>query len=227
MPIRDDFPDEQLLRMDTSTPWFADICNFIFPPEASRLYKEKIKSDAKYYIWDDPYVWKCGSDHIIRSSVLYFSHATAGGGHHGSTRTARKVLDCGFYWPTIFRDAHHFVSTCEQCQRAGTAMSRQHEMPQQPILFCEVFDVWGIDFMGLFPISNGYSYILLAVDYMSRWVEAVATKTNDSKIVMNFLKFGVPKALISDQGSHFCNQAMSSLLEKYGVAHRIATAYHP
>ncbi|RDX87581.1 Retrovirus-related Pol polyprotein from transposon 17.6, partial [Mucuna pruriens] len=127
MPIKDDFPDKQLLCMDTSTPWFADICNFIvasqFPPEASRLYKEKIKSDAKYYIWDDPYLWKRGSDHVIRrcipdseiSLVLHFCHAAAGGGHHGSTRTARKVLDCGFYWPTIFRDAHQFVSTCEQC----------------------------------------------------------------------------------------------------------------
>ncbi|RDX89948.1 hypothetical protein CR513_28247, partial [Mucuna pruriens] len=77
-------------------------------------------------------------------------------------------------------------------------MSRRHEIPQQPILFCEVFDVWGIDFMGPFPVSNGYSNILLAMDYMSRWVEAVATKTNDAK-------FRMPKALISDQGSHFCN----------------------
>ncbi|RDY10469.1 Retrovirus-related Pol polyprotein from transposon 17.6, partial [Mucuna pruriens] len=114
MPIRDDFPDEQLLRMDTSTPWLVDICNFIvasqFPPEASRLYKEEIKSDAKYYIWDYSYLWKSGSDQVIRrcipdseiSSVLHFCHAAARGGHHGSTRTARKVLDCGFYWPTIF-----------------------------------------------------------------------------------------------------------------------------
>ncbi|RDY05730.1 Pol polyprotein, partial [Mucuna pruriens] len=113
------------------------------------------------------------------------------------------------------------------------AMNRRHEMPQQPILFCEVFDVWGIDFMGPFPVSNGYSYILLAVDYVSRWVEAIATRTNDARVVVDFLKsnifcrFGVPKALISDQGSHFCNRAMASLLQKYGVAHRIATAYHP
>ncbi|RDX87580.1 hypothetical protein CR513_30925, partial [Mucuna pruriens] len=64
-------------------------------------------------------------------------------------------------------------------------MSRQHEMPQQPIIFCEVFDVWGIDFIRLFLVSNGYSYILLAVDYMSRWVEAVATKTNDAKKLTN------------------------------------------
>ncbi|RDX97545.1 gag-pol, partial [Mucuna pruriens] len=84
-----------------------------------------------------------------------------------------------------------------------------------------------------FPVSDGYSYILLAVDYVSRWVEAIATKTNDAKVVVDFLKsnifcrFGVPKVLISDQGSHFYNKAMSSLLHKYGVMHRITTAYHP
>ncbi|RDX83739.1 Gag-Pol polyprotein, partial [Mucuna pruriens] len=104
------------------------------------------------------------------------------------------------------------------------AMNRRHEMPQQPILFCEVFDVWGIDFMGPFLVSN---------DYVSKWIEAIATKTNDAKVVVDFLKsnisyrFGVPKALISDQGSHFCNRAMASLVHKYGVVHRVATAYHP
>ncbi|RDY07797.1 pol, partial [Mucuna pruriens] len=113
------------------------------------------------------------------------------------------------------------------------AISRRNEMPQQPILFYEVFDIWGIDFIGLFPISNGYSYILLVVNYVSRWVEAIATKTNDAKVVADFLKsnifyvFGVPKALISDQGNHFYNKAMSALVHKYGVVHRITTIYHP
>ncbi|RDX98634.1 hypothetical protein CR513_18423, partial [Mucuna pruriens] len=65
------------------------------------------------------------------------------------------------------------------------AISKRHEMPQQPILFCEVFDVSGIDFMGPFPVSNGYSFILLVVDYVSRLVEAIATKTNDAKVVTN------------------------------------------
>ncbi|RDY13143.1 gag-pol, partial [Mucuna pruriens] len=87
--------------------------------------------------------------------------------------------------------------------------------------------------MGPFPISNGYSYILLVVDYISRWVEARATRTNDAKAVVDFLKsnilyrFDMPKALINDQGTHFCNRAMSCLLEKYGVVHRITTLYHP
>ncbi|RDY05235.1 Pro-Pol polyprotein, partial [Mucuna pruriens] len=90
-------------------------------------------------------------------------------------------------------------------------------MPQQLMLFREVFDVWGIDFMGPFPVSYGNSYIILVVDYVSRWVEARATKANDAKTVVEFMKFGVLKALISDQGSHFCNHAMVTLLENYGV----------
>ncbi|RDX61366.1 hypothetical protein CR513_60411, partial [Mucuna pruriens] len=77
----------------------------LFPPEASRLYKEKLQSDAKYYIWDDPYLWRLCSDQVICkcipdieiNSVLQFCHATPRGGHYGSTRTAKKVLDCGFY----------------------------------------------------------------------------------------------------------------------------------
>ncbi|RDX98258.1 hypothetical protein CR513_18845, partial [Mucuna pruriens] len=239
MPIRDEFLDEKLLHITSATPWFADICNYVatsrFPPKASRAYKDKIRSNAKYYIWDDPYLWRLCSDKIIRrcipdietNSVLQFCHSAPGGGHYGSTRTARKVLDCGLYWPTIFRDAHHFVSTCKRCQKVGMTLNQRHEMPQQSILFCEVFYVWGIDFMGPFLVSNGYSYILLAIDYVSRWVEAVATITNDAKVVVDFLKFGVPKMLINDQGSHFCNKAMASLLQKYRVAHRIATAYHP
>ncbi|RDX95954.1 Gypsy retrotransposon integrase-like protein 1, partial [Mucuna pruriens] len=196
------------------------------PTKASRLYKEKLQSDAKYYIWDDPYLWRLYNDQVIHrcipnteiNSVLQFCHVAPGGGHYGSTRTARKVFDCGLCWPTIFRDAHQFVSTCDTCQKAGMAI---------------IFDVWGIDFMGPFPVSNGYSYILLTVDYVSRWVEATATETNDAKVIVDCLKsnifcrFGVSKALISDQGSHFCNKAMSFLLHKYGVVHRIATAYHP
>ena len=106
-------------------------------------------------------------------------------------------------------------------------------MPLSPIMICEVFDVWGIDFMGPFPNSFGYSYILLAVDYVSKWVEAKATRLDNAKTVIDFVKahifvrFGVPKAIISDRGTHFCNKAMEGLLKKYGVTHRVSTAYHP
>ncbi|RDX89340.1 gag-pol, partial [Mucuna pruriens] len=107
--------------------------------------------------------------------------------------------------------------------------SRFRDQIGPPILSCSTWrqSLWlnSDNLERLFPISNGYSSILLVVDYVSRWVEAIATKTNDAKVVVDFMKsnifclFGVPKALISDQPSHFCNIAMSSLLDKYGVVH--------
>ncbi|XP_027356742.1 uncharacterized protein LOC113866050 [Abrus precatorius] len=247
LPIRDSFPDDYLFALNSidSIPWFVDIVNYlvtsVVPPHASRSQIDKLKSNAKYYVWDDPYLWKFCNDQVIRrcvpnhefQDILYFCHGTSVGGHFGPQRTARRVLDNEFYWPTIFRDADRFFESCEICQKVGGTITRRHEMPQQPIIFCEIFDVWGIDFMGPFPISTGYSYILLAVDYVSRWVEAKATRTNDSKVVLDFLRthifcrFSVPKAVISDQGSHFCNRTIAPLFQKYGVTHRVGTPYHP
>ncbi|GKB25807.1 reverse transcriptase domain-containing protein [Tanacetum coccineum] len=90
----------------------------------------------------------------------------------------------------------------------------------------------GIDFMGPFPSSRGNKYILVAVDYLSKWVEAKALPTNDARVVVKFLKslfarFGTPRAIISDRGTHFCNDKFAKVMSKYGVTHRLATAYHP
>ncbi|GKB05038.1 reverse transcriptase domain-containing protein [Tanacetum coccineum] len=90
----------------------------------------------------------------------------------------------------------------------------------------------GIDFMGPFPSSRGNKYILVAVDYLSKWVEAKALPTNDARVVVKFLKslfarFGTPRAIISDHGTYFCNDKFAKVMSKYGVTHRLATAYHP
>ncbi|XP_070057088.1 uncharacterized protein [Nicotiana tomentosiformis] len=97
----------------------------------------------------------------------------------------------------------------------------------------EIFDVWGIDFMGPFMSSYGMIYILVVVDYVSKWVEAIALPNNEARSVTTFLKkniftrFGTPKAILSDGGSHFCKKAFTGLLEKYGVKLKVATPYHP
>ncbi|GJY15238.1 reverse transcriptase domain-containing protein [Tanacetum coccineum] len=90
----------------------------------------------------------------------------------------------------------------------------------------------GIDFMGPFPSSRGNKYILVAVDYLSKWVEAKTLPTNDARVVVKFLKsvfarFGTPRAIISDRGTYFCNDKFAKVMSKYGVTHRLATAYHP
>ena len=106
-------------------------------------------------------------------------------------------------------------------------------VPLNPILVVELFDVWGIDFMGPFPTSFSYAYILVGVDYVSKWVKAVPCREVDHRAVLKLMKetifsrFGVPKAFISDEGSHFCNKPFENLLSKYGVKYKVATPYHP
>nr|GEU77547.1 reverse transcriptase domain-containing protein [Tanacetum cinerariifolium] len=111
-------------------------------------------------------------------------------GHHGVNLTAKKVFIVGFFWPTIYRDAHAMIKSCDTCQRQRK-ISKRDEMPQNAIQVCEIFDVWGIDFMGPFPYSRGN------------------------------------KAIISDRGTHFYNDQFAKVMIKYGVTHRLATAYHP
>ncbi|WKA12756.1 hypothetical protein VitviT2T_030112 [Vitis vinifera] len=143
-----------------------------------------------------------------------------------------KVLQSGFCWPSLFKDAHTICKSCDRCQRVGK-LTRRNMMPLNPILIVDLFYVWGIDFMGPFSMSFGYSYILVEVDYVSKWVEAVSCKHNDHRVVLKFLKennfssFGVPKAIISDGGTHFCNKPFETLLAKYGVKHKVVTPYHP
>nr|GEU64789.1 reverse transcriptase domain-containing protein [Tanacetum cinerariifolium] len=170
--IIDTFPLETLgmitFRSDSSTLWFANFANyhaenFIVKGMPSQQ-KKKIFKDVKHYFWDDPYLFKIYADQVIRRRVhgqeaidiLTACHNGPTGGHHGANLTAKKVFDFGFYW------------------------SQRDEMPQNAIHVCEIFDVLGIDFMGPFPSSKGNKYILVAVDYLSKWVKAKALPTNDA-----------------------------------------------
>nr|XP_009794477.1 PREDICTED: uncharacterized protein LOC104241244 [Nicotiana sylvestris] len=118
-------------------------------------------------------------------------------------------------------------------EEAPWNISRRHEMPMNPIQEVEVFDVWGIDFMGPFVNSYGNKHILVAVDYVSKWVEAATLPSNDANGVIGFLRkniftrFGTPRAIICNGGTHFCNRAFTKLLENYDVRHKVATSSHP
>ena len=107
------------------------------------------------------------------------------------------------------------------------------EPPTNPILEVKLFDLWGMDFMGPFPSSFSHMYIFLAVDYVSKWVEAIPTRTNDASVVVKFFRshiftrFGTPQALITDGGTHFCNKLVDKVLQKYGVRHQTSLVYHP
>ena len=246
IPVNDEFPDEKLfaIKDKREVPWFADYVNYlvakVIPPEFNYQKKKRFFAHLKHYYWEEPILYRHCADQVIRRcvpddemhSILNHCHTLSCGGHFGGQRTAAKVLQSGFYWPSLFKDAHQFVSTCEKCQRMGN-ISRKDEPPMHPILEVELFDLWGIDFMGPFPASYNNLYILLAVDYVSKWVEAIPTRTNDAKVVAQFLRsnifscFGTPRVLITDNGTHFCNKVIDKVLHKYGVRHRTSLAYHP
>nr|GEZ57994.1 reverse transcriptase domain-containing protein [Tanacetum cinerariifolium] len=233
----------KVAHQDPSTPWFADFANYhagnFIIKGMTTQQKQKFFKDARHYFWDDPYLYRTCPDQIIRRcivgheaiDILNACHSGPTRGHYGANYTVKKVFDSGFYWPTIYKDAFELVKRCDLCQRQGK-ISQQDEMPQNSIQVCEIFDVWGIDFMGPFPRSKGNKYILVTVDYLSKWVEAKVLPTNDARVVVKFLKslfsrFGGPKAIISDIRTHFCNDQFLKVMSKYGVTHRLSTAYHP
>nr|GEU82078.1 reverse transcriptase domain-containing protein [Tanacetum cinerariifolium] len=213
--INENFPLETLGSLSSeSTPWFADIANFhvgnFNKKWLTSQQKKKFFKDVKHYFWDDPYLFRIYADQIILQCVhgqeaidiLKAFHEGPTKGHHGANLTAKEVFDVGFFWPTTYQDAHDMIKTCDTYQRQGK-ISQRDEMPQNVIQVCEIFDVWGIDFMGPFPSTKGNKYILVAVDYLSIWIEAKALPTNDARVVF------------------------ARVMTKYGVAHCLATAYHP
>ncbi|XP_016199770.1 uncharacterized protein LOC107640785 [Arachis ipaensis] len=180
------------------------------PQEFTKQQVKKLCNEAKKFFWDEPFLFKRCPDGMIRRCI-----------------PENEIKD--ILWHC--HDAGEFVQHCNECQRSG-GLTKRNEMPQNFILEVEMFDLWGIDVTGPFPPSYSFKYILIAVEYVSKWVEAIATTTCDAPIVLQFLKrhiftrYGVPKGLISDGGSHFCKRQMEKLLQKYGVIHKVATPYH-
>ncbi|GJR95403.1 reverse transcriptase domain-containing protein [Tanacetum coccineum] len=184
---------------DDSTSWFADFANY----HAGNFIVKGMSSQQKNKFFKDV-------KHYFWDDPFLFKICT--------DQVIRRCLSG--------QEAFDILKACH------SKISQRDEMPQNSIQVCEIFDIWGIDFMGPFPSSRGNKYILVAVDYLSKWVEAKALPTNDARVVCKFLKtlfsrFGAPRAIISDRGTHFCNDQFAKVMLKYGVTHRLSTAYHP
>nr|GEW04582.1 reverse transcriptase domain-containing protein [Tanacetum cinerariifolium] len=163
--------------------------------------------------------------------------------HDVIKKEVEKLLDAGLIYPISDSPWSHFmvkegIVFGYKISKNGIEVDKAKvdviaKLPHPTtVKVCEIFDVWGIDFMGPFPSSRGNKYILVAVDYLSKWVEAKALPNIDTRVVCKFLKslfarFGTPRAIISDRSTHFCNDQFTKAMFKYGVTHRVATAYHP
>ncbi len=121
-------------------------------------------------------------------TILEGCHLDSCGGHFVGDSVAHKALQAGYWWPTMFADAHQFLRCCDPCQRIGRPIGSS-AMPLVPILAQVPFKKWGIDFIGpIVPAScHGQKrYILVATDYVTKWTEAVATKTDNATTVVTF-----------------------------------------
>ncbi|RVW47629.1 Retrovirus-related Pol polyprotein from transposon opus [Vitis vinifera] len=194
---------------------FTDHCLEVFIDKArcKSKFQEWKAQDRKHffakihaYYWEEPFLFKYCADQIIRKCVpeeeqqgiLSHCHENACGGHFASQKTAMKVLQSGFTWPSLFKDSHIMCRSCDRCQRLGK-LTKRNQMPMNPILIVDLF-MFGV---------------LTSWDLSQCLLENI------------FSRFGVPKAIISDGGTHFCNKPFETLLAKYGVKHKVATPYHP
>nr|GEV20978.1 reverse transcriptase domain-containing protein [Tanacetum cinerariifolium] len=183
--INETFPLEYLNKVahqDPSTPWFADFANYhaknFIIKGMTTQQKQKFFKDARHYFWDDPYLFRTCPDQIIRRCI--------------AGQEAIDILNACHSGPT----GGHYGANY-------TAKKVFDSCFYWPTIYKDAFEL-GIDFMGPFPSSKGNKYILVAVDYLSKWVEAKALPTNDARVIVKFLKslfsrFGTPKATISDR----------------------------
>ena len=198
LSINDDFSEESLMLLEKN-PWYAHIANYLVTGKIPSEWKEQDRkhffAKIHVYYWEESFLFKYYADQIIRKCVpkeeqqgiLSHCHESACGGHFASQKIAMKVLQSGFSWSSLFKDAHTMCRSCDRCQRLGK-LTRRNQMPMNPILIVDLFDVWDIDFMGPFSMSFGNSYILVRVYYVSKWVEVIPCKHNDHRIVLKFLK---------------------------------------
>jgi hypothetical protein len=163
-------------------------------------------------------------------SVLWMMHNHPIGGHFGIENTYGKIKE-KFYWKGMLEDIKQYIKYCDVCQRRGKKGGQGY---LNPIKVGEPFERMGIDFVGPLPrTKKGNRYILVAMDYLMKWPEAKAMKETNAENTVEFIykeiicRHGCPKVILSDQGTHFKNNMVKGLCEKFEIKHKLSSPYHP
>jgi len=169
------------------------------------------------------------------NNVLNDMHKGLCGGHYTAQTTAHKILRAGYWWPTLFSDAQRLIRKCDPCQRFSGKLRYEGALPLRTVTVDAPFQQWGIDFLGEIAekSSGGHSWILVATDYFTKWIEAIPTKRASSKVAMDFIleniiiRFGVPFKIITDNSMCFKYGEFVDFCNKYGINLSYASPYHP
>ncbi|MCO5553797.1 hypothetical protein L7F22_007323 [Adiantum nelumboides] len=198
-----------------------------------------VRKATKFRLINDDLYCK-GQDQVLRrvplsceiQDILFNCHSGVCGGHFSHDITSRKILQAGFVWPSLHRDVRHWCQSCHRCQLAGDR--RLTYEPQTPILAHGPFEKWRIDAIGPLPrATSGKLYIIMGVDYMTRWAEATTTSRITAVEVAKFIfehiccRFGVPLEILSDRGPGFRGDLVGELMKKLKIKRRHSTQYYP
>jgi hypothetical protein len=212
-----------------------------FGNHLSRDDHHRIHHQAPHYLLIRDILYRRGVDTILHrcltideaDRVLNDCHSGTCGGHLSGMSTAQKIIRAGYFWPTLFHDCIHAVKRCDKCQLYANK-ARAPPALLHPVITAGPFCKWGIDFMTCNPpSSNGHKYIIVAVDYFTKWVEAMPTFNNTADTATHFFfnhvisRFGVPLQLVSDHGKHFENEIFVELSSRLGFSHEFASPYYP
>ncbi|KAH9318924.1 hypothetical protein KI387_020693, partial [Taxus chinensis] len=240
----DDFPDATLFSLDTIRSEYIDIWNYLnefkFPNGSNAKTKRKITQASRPYSILHGVLFRIGPDGQYKRAVgrdqgkelLEEFHNGTCGGHFSGQLTARRILDAGYHWPTLFKYCYNYCKTCDICQTHGNR--KTSSTPLCPILPLGPFEKWGINIVGPLPTtSHQNKYVVVTTYYLTKWVEARPLKTASMDEVARFIyerivtRFGCPLEIVTDQGSHFINEVVEALVNKFSIKHRKATTYKP
>ena len=235
---------EEKEEQDWKTPFIDYLTHGRLTTEASTTQRQQIAIRIRPYMLNhNGTLIKEGPDGIwrtcvagpITTAIIAKVHERIVGGHFSTNITLHKVLTTLYWWPTMKKDVYLYFTQCDICQRVGPKISTNLQ-PLHPIMPTEVFQKWGLDFIG--PINpptktTKNRYIITTTDYTTKWVEATTLKNNTAKSTSKFsfekiiTKFGCPLEFVSDQGNHFINNTIKMLIQEFMILHQKSSTYYP